>query len=137
MANIWWKKNQIIFYFLLGIALIMLYTVYKQWALKKSFAITAARIDDYRNFRGGGTASFTFTFVVAGVSYNGSSGISCNRKDDLAFLLLKRDLDVAYEKDDPGNCQLLYSKEMYSRFNAKPSEDILWIIDSVKAICEH
>ena len=134
-------KNRKLFLvgFLLFIALPIPFLFYKKQKLQHSFTVTTAFITDGRHLRkSGNQIFFKYEFKVGVGRYSGSTGISCDRnnRSDLVYLLVKRHLNVVYQKGDPDNCELLYDRNQYKKYGIIPPQEFVWLLDSVTKICE-
>ena len=58
-----------------------------------------------------------------------------HEKSCLLFILINKQMDVVYEKDDPGNCEILLSRNSYKEYNLLPPKDILHVLEALETAC--
>lgn len=104
-----------------GVALIIFVSIafHKNNSLDRNFAITNAYIYDFGNSRNAGsTIFFKFKFSVNSITYNGNSGMPCERAKTLFFQSWAngKEVQVVYDKKNPDNCSILLTKENYMKY---------------------
>ncbi|MBO9204039.1 MULTISPECIES: hypothetical protein [Niastella] len=116
------------------------YVIYLEWVgpfkRKQNFAVTKGNIvgvsPDIMN--GSYSADINYKILVNGKEITRLTRITYE-KSNVLFMLFNKNMDVVYEKDDPGNCELLLTRNSYREYNLLPAKDVLRVLEELEAAC--
>lgn len=132
------KKTITMILFLLLILAIFFNTWLQSKKRKENFEIAKGVVTGTETFwNSGGTVFVKFEFKVGNKNIVSKTSIPCNKSNKLLIerLLVGKNMDVVYEKDDESNCKMLLEKSMYEVYNLKIPDMLSPLIDSIAAIC--
>lgn len=134
------EKRNIIGVSCIIIVLLLLFSigVYRKRRLKSNFAITNGRIYELGNsYKSGNRIFFKFTFEIGNKYFRGNTSIPCDRdkKSLYATMMINRQMPVAYQKDNPDNCEMLFLKSSFEKYKIEIPVDIRTTVDSIENIC--
>lgn len=124
----------------IGVLLIIaLYAVFRKISLENNFALATGYIYDLGSSRhSSNTIFFKYRFIVNGVTYTGNSGMPCERNKEIYFPSWKYGIraQLAYHKKNPGNNELLLTKEDYKVYGLSVPEWYKARIQLIDSLCK-
>jgi hypothetical protein len=105
---------------------------------KHGFSLVKGEIVDLKmDGMNGHSFDITYKAQINGKEIIRSKNITCDKRLGLGILniLMRRKMDVVYEKNDPGNCELLLSRAAYKEYKLITPKEIVFVIDALEASC--
>jgi hypothetical protein len=114
--------------------------IYIEWAnthkRKQNLTLTKGNIVDVRSeiMDGSHAADITYMIKIDGKDIIRTTRITCE-KSNILFMLMNKQMDVVYEKNNPENCELLLNRSSYREYKLLLSKDVLQVLEAMKVTC--
>ncbi len=116
----------------------MIITIIQKNKLKNDHVITEGFIYDMgSSYKSGERLFFNNNFKVNVRIFGGNSGVNCSRqkRNELSSLLVRRTMPVVYEKGNPDNCEMLFDRRSFNKYNVDIPQLYITVVDSIESIC--
>jgi hypothetical protein len=118
------------------------YVIYFEFNLEKrrkqNFDLIKGEVVDLSfDVMNGHSIDLTYLMKVDGRNITRSKHVRCDKNPGLnVYEILKgRPLDVACEKGNPENCDLLLRRSDYEEYKLTPSREMVYMLDALEAAC--
>lgn len=115
----------------------MWYAYYQSQQLSKNRNIIFAEVEDVSYTSKSVDYFVTFNFYLSDKRITGKSSIPYNNFRDVVFLdsfLTGKKLLVLYQKDNPENCQMLFTEREYKKFHVEIPKNQIPIIAKIDSL---